>query len=262
MERNNIFDFIKFCNERLTNSNEYNIARVIISHFDNIKAVSQEAIANEANISVASVSRFINRAGFDSFQDFKYKVEIYNKDTRMRRILMHTMRFMRTSLEDMANHLYDDAINNLYQTKLNLDLDKLKKISHKLKHSRSVRIIGDSHELDDFYTYQLDLLINGIPSYLINVAELEKVQINNLNQDDSILYLDVHEDWFNDKKRIFLQKIKEQKVYSIIFGQEMHHLQNYADLIYIYGIKHSNNDGYYSLPYLSRVLSEMIYYNF
>ena len=262
MERNNIFGFIKFCNERLTNSNEYNIARVIISHFDNIKSVSQETIANEANISVASVSRFINKAGFDSFQDFKYKVEIYNKDTKMRRILEHTMRFMRTSLEDMADNLYDDAINNLHQTKLNLDLDKLKQISKRLKNSHSVMIIGDSHELNDFYTYQLDLLINGIPSYLINVAELEKAQINNLNQDDSILYLDMYEGWFSDGKRMFLQKMKERNVYIIAFCQETSHLQDYADLIYVYGINQSNNNGYYSLPYLSRLLSEIIYHNF
>lgn len=235
---------------------------MIISHFDNIKSVSQETIANEANISVASVSRFINKAGFDSFQDFKYKVEIYNKDTKMRRILEHTMRFMRLSLDDMIDNLYDDAINNLTQTKLNLDIEKLKRISKRLKNSHSVMIVGDSHELNDFYTFQLDLLINGIPSYLVNIAQLEKAQVNNLNEFDSILFLDVHDEWYNKEKKEFLKNMKERKVFITVLCQEAKYLQDFADIIYNYGIAQSDNDGYYSLPFLCRILSEMIYHNF
>lgn len=261
MEHNNIFEFIKFCNEHLTNTNEYNIARVLIGHFDDIKAISLESVANEANISVASVSRFINKAGFASFQDFKYKVEVYNKDTKMRRILGHTMRFMRTSMEDMVDNLYGDAINNLKQTKLNLDFEKIKYIIKRLKNSNSIMIVGDSHELADFYTFQLDTLVNGIPTYMINVFDLDKVVINNFNQDDTVLYLDIYGDWFTEEKKKFLNQLRENGIYIIAVAQEEMHLKDIVDLLYIYGIRDSNNDGYYSLPFLSRIFSEMIYYN-
>ena len=111
-----------------------------------------QKIAEEANISPASVSRFINKAGFESFQAFKYEFELFTRDVKMRRIISHTQRFMRTTIENMSESLYVDGLANLRQTKLNLDIDKLKEIVKLLKTSKSVTFIGDSHELADFYT--------------------------------------------------------------------------------------------------------------
>ena len=88
--KNDCFSFIKFCNERIANSNDYNIARTIINHIEDIKILSLEKIAEEANISPASVSRFINKAGFESFQAFKYEFELFTRDVKMRRIISHT----------------------------------------------------------------------------------------------------------------------------------------------------------------------------
>lgn len=259
MEHNNCFDFIKYCNESITNTNEYNIAKSIISHIHDIQHVSQETIADEAHISVASVSRFITKAGFQSFQDFKRKMEVYNNDTRMRRHFTHSMRFIRTTPQDMTTLLYQDALNNLQQTYLHLDIDKLNEIVDRLKKTNSVTIVGDSHELSDFYTFQLDLLMNGIPAYLMNIKET--AIINHLNKGDTIIYIDVCDHWFDQSKQAFLKKMKEQHAFIIIFAQESQHFQNYADILYEYGIEHSINDGYYSLPYLSRLLSELIYHS-
>lgn len=259
---NNCFDFIKLCNERLSNMNEYNIARVIINHISNIQNLSLEKISEEANISTASVSRFISRAGFSSFQEFKNSLQIFNKDVKMRRILSHTQRFMRTTPESMIELLYHDAINNLRQTKLNVDIDKLKEICKKLKNSHSVTIIGDSHELADFYTLQLDLLINNIPTYFININDENSMFVNHLNNQDIILYIDLHHEWFSGSRKAVMDSIKHKGLYTIILAQDENHIEDYADMLYIYGIQDSNNDGYYSLLYLSNILSEMIYYNF
>ncbi|MCB5484660.1 hypothetical protein LIQ24_23105, partial [Blautia faecis] len=62
----------------------------------------------------------------------------------------------------MSESLYVDGLANLRQTKLNLDIDKLKEIVKLLKTSKSVTFIGDSHELADFYTLQLEMLVNDI----------------------------------------------------------------------------------------------------
>ena len=100
--------YFKFCNERIANSNDYNIARTIINYIEDIKILSLEKIAEEANISPASVSRFINKAGFESFQAFKYEFELFTRDVKMRRIISHTQRFMRTTIENMSESLYVD----------------------------------------------------------------------------------------------------------------------------------------------------------
>lgn len=258
--KNDCFSFIKFCNERIANSNDYNIARTIINHIEDIKILSLEKIAEEANISPASVSRFINKAGFESFQAFKYEFELFTRDVKMRRIISHTQRFMRTTIENMSESLYVDGLANLRQTKLNLDIDKLKEIVKLLKTSKSVTFIGDSHELADFYTLQLEMLVNDIPAYLINFYEFEKMYLNRLDHNDTIVFIGVYKEWFSDAQKEILDYAKERKIKIIAFVQEEDYLKEYADLLYVYGIPDSYNDGYYSLPYLNRLLCEMIYF--
>ena len=93
----------------------------------------------------------------------------------MRRIISHTQRFMRTTIENMSESLYVDGLANLRQTKLNLDIDKLKEIVKLLKTSKSVTFIGDTHEMIDFYTVQLDLVANEVPAYLFDLQEFQDI---------------------------------------------------------------------------------------
>ena len=164
-------EFFHYCNTKLSNINEYNIIKVIINNIDHISSLSLEKIAAEAHISTSSVSRLISKIGFDSFQDFKYRLENENLNLKMRRMLTNTQRFIRSRDEDIVESLYVDAVANLQQTRLNLDVHKLREIVDVLKKSNSVTFIGDSHELADFYTLQLDLLVNDIPTQLVNIGD-------------------------------------------------------------------------------------------
>ena len=146
------FNFFRYCNENLSNTNEYNIARIIIEHIGDIKTVSLEQIAQEANISIASVSRFVQKIGYSSFQDFKDGLDYFIRNLNMVRTVSNMQQFMRTSLDNLADSLYVEAISNLRQTKLNLDMEKLVAITKLLLNSRSVTFIGDTHEMIDFYT--------------------------------------------------------------------------------------------------------------
>lgn len=261
MDINKCFNFVKIYNEKLFNDNEYSIARILMNNINDIQNVTLEKISNEANISIASVSRFINKCGFKSFQEYKNCMIAFTNNVKMHRLLSHTQRFMRQSSKTLADQLYDDCINNLQQTKINLNIDLLEKIITKLKNSRCVTILGDSHELDDFYTFQLDLIINNIPTQLININNNECF-INFLCENDVVLYIDVYNGWFPGRKENILKQIKKKNIFIICLAQENEHLKQYADILYIYGIENSVNDGYYSLPYLSRLLSELFYHNF
>ena len=260
MDINKCFSFIKICNEKLLNNNEYNIARVLMNNIENIQNVTLEKVSLEANISTASVSRFINKCGFKSFQEYKNCMMAFNNNVKMHRLISHTQRFMRKTNQTLSDQLYDDAINNLQQTKINLNIDLLKQIIQQLKHSQHVIILGDSHELADFYTLQLDLLVNDIPTQLVNIGDKNNSFIHFLNKDDTVLYIDLYNDWFPGQRENILKQIKDKDIFTICFAQEKKHLEDYADILYIYGIENSVNDGYYSLPYLSRLLSELFYH--
>ena len=262
MDSSQLLDFFKFCNERLVSLNEYQIARALISHIGDIESVTQEDIAQQANISVASVSRFIHRAGFASFQDFKHKIEIFNHDVRMHRILDHALRFMRYSVKDMTAELYQDARTHLQETYENLDLEKIKQFVSRLKRSRQIVILGDDHELQDFYTFQIDCLVNGISTYMVSIWEAENVMASILNEQDTLLYLELYERWRSDKVVEEMIKAKKKGVCIVAVAQEVNSLKDIAEITLAYGKKHSVNDGYYSLPLLSRLFSELIYHSF
>ena len=61
MDINKGFSFIKICNEKLLNNNEYNLARILINYLENFQNLTLEKVSLDANISTASVSRFINK---------------------------------------------------------------------------------------------------------------------------------------------------------------------------------------------------------
>ena len=233
-------EFFHYCNTKLSNINEYNIIKVIINNIDHISSLSLEKIAAEAHISTSSVSRLISKIGFDSFQDFKYRLENENLNLKMRRMLTNTQRFIRSRDEDIVESLYVDAVANLQQTRLNLDVHKLREIVDVLKESNSVTFIGDSHELADFYTLQLDLLANGIPAFLI-----EDKDIN------------LYSEWFGKYQKEIIAQAKKNHVNIIIFSQDDLNIEDV--IIYHYGIKNTLNDGYFSLPYLNKVLCEFLY---
>ena len=67
--------------------------------------------------------------------------------------------------------------------------------------------------------------------------------INFLNENDTVLYVDLYHDWFHGKRENLLKQIKNKNICTICFGQEKKHLEEYADILYIYGIENSVNDG-------------------
>ena len=70
-----VINLINYCNSQVTNVNDQAIIRALFSHAsDESEAgpiTSLEQIAREANISPASVSRFIRKAGYASFEVFR-----------------------------------------------------------------------------------------------------------------------------------------------------------------------------------------------
>lgn len=251
-------NFIKYCNSCLANSNDYNIARVILLNIERIYNLSLEDIASQAHISTASVSRFINKAGFHSFHDFKRCMDNAFLKTKLRRMDVNSKKLLQLSDQDFIDSLYLEGINNLKMTKEQMDFEKIKKINEKLKNGRSVTFLGDLHELAVFYTLQLELIMRNIPAFLIQNEELNMLHAHYLSKGDVLLFISIHDDWFTEMQKDMLQTAKMNGAFIIVFCQEAENFEQY-DMVYRYGVKGSNNDGYYSLLYLNRIMCDLFY---
>ena len=143
--------------------------------------------------------------------------------------------------------------------KLNLDMEKLVAITKLLLNSRSVTFIGDTHEMIDFYTVQLDLVANEVPEYLFDLQEFQDIHSDFFKDGDTLVLLNVSNDFYSEIQKRVVEKASQKNLKLVVFAQDDLAEQKIFDYIYQYGIPKSINDGYYSLFYLSQIISELIY---
>lgn len=259
MDMENYFKFVKFCNEKVSSQNEYIISRVLLLHIHDMNRQSLENISREANISQASISRFISKLGFPSFQEFKHYMQLASTQLSLSRRLSVEQNHSRQNPEQTARKLLDDSLENLQATYEIVNFGKMQMVLQTMQKARTITIVGDTHELACFYMLQLDLLANGIPCQLTNISDLDRVRISKLGPDDVILYLEVFCEWFDTTKADFLNRLYEKGVQIISFSQDNPKLDACSTIHVTYGVAGSSNDGYYSLFYINRLLSQFFY---
>ena len=153
--------FIRCCNRQTPQSGDISIAGAILQHTGNILELSQERLSAEAHLSGASISRFIRRCGFESFQSFKNQFERFLSQRSLRRSKHFLAAYHDQSDMDVGRQLYDDAVQNLKATMDDLPLPLLEQTARMMCQSRTVYLVGDGRDLYCFYSLQLDLLCSG-----------------------------------------------------------------------------------------------------
>jgi DNA-binding MurR/RpiR family transcriptional regulator len=161
--------------------------------------------------------------------------------------------------EKMIQNISDNARNNLEKTILNLNHDLLYEISFYLGRAKHVLIVGDTHEINDFYPLQLDLLGMGISCRIINASQTEKIHYMDLEKEDVLLYLNISKDWKQQPIEPIFKELLKKGVLIYSFTQEEGSLAALSTKEYIYGCENSNNSGYVSLPLLNDIISSYIY---
>ncbi len=252
--------FFKCCNETVQNTNDYNISRVLMKHMNEESGnYTLEELAEEANISASSISRFVNKAGFSSFQEFKYEMLEFASGLYRRRTRIQGKIASDYSEMDPMEALQHRIERNVEATKQQVSISVLEKIAKEMLAAKSVSILGDIHEQMEFSLLQMDLAANRVPTYLYLNHNIQTLHIEKLQEGDMILFLAVSQDFFSSLFREYLKKAKERNVKVIAFTQDPGYLDEYVEKVYLYGIPETFNDGYYSLYYMANLLNDLVY---
>ena len=253
------FKMMNYFNTQMNNSSEYNIARVILNNVSELESLSLENLAVLSNTSPASVSRLIKKVGYSSYQDFRESFPKSLLEIKLNRKLNHVVQFPSGKEQTIVETLYLKALRNLNATKDHIDLTKLNQIVEMMKQSSSVTFYGDDHSLSIFYTLQLDLLSLNISSYLFKTEQIQHLHSQFMQEHSMIIFLNVFDSFITPEQRKLIKKIRQKDVKIVGFGQEIKENWNdFFDVVYHYGIPRSTNDGFYSLFYLSQILSELL----
>ena len=259
IEKYHVYRFLSYCMDLRADDNEYPIACAIMDHFHSILEVSIEQIAEEANISKASVSRFVRKAGFDSFSGMKIAVSVYAGELQLARRKVQEKVFNGYKDEDICKFIFDNAVTNMENTLKILDVDILRDLAKQILSRKRVVIAGDRHELAIFKTVQMDMIALGISARMYNEDEVALRDIAELSKEDMLIVLTLDEKFTMPSKYELLKTAGERKVKRIVFAQNEKLVSAECETYVRYGKDGTYNDGYYSLFLAAQMLSEFLY---
>lgn len=248
--------FIGFCNSNVTNQNDYVISSSIIRRIVKDEDLAIESVSEESNISQASISRFIRKVGFDNWSDFKECCSGSCKEMIQKRLLFLDTK--RQSIQNTKDSIYANALVNIKATYTVFDEDKIALVLSLIDKASEVIFMGDEHALSIFYTLQLDINFTGKPAYLYKNGGIQENIPHRCKEDSLIIFISVENNFIGPSIIDTLNRVKEKHGTILMLTQ-----QDAVDLIPYdyqikYGIKNSVNDGYYSLFYISQLLSDII----
>ncbi len=252
---------INFCNTQITNSTDYAIAKAILDSVGHADDLSLEMLADRAAVSQTSVSRFIKKAGFPSFQNFRSSFGKSLEQLHMTRQMHHYRHYGALEDEALKDRLFQIALKNLTSTKEKLNISRLEMLIERMRSAKSVTFFGDDHTLAVFYPLQLDLAAAGIPAYIYKLQDIQSLHAESLGEGDVVIYLNVHSEWMTVAERAFFSKLRvHRKAYLVGFFQETDdEIESLFDEKIVYGVPASKNRGFYSLQFIQRIMAEMMY---
>ena len=255
--------FVRYCNKRNYTDNDYSIVRAVLGHMDDLLSLSLEQLAEESHLSEASVSRVIRRSGFDSFWDFKSHMAKFLSARRLQK----TQEYLdtRRGMDDDAvgERLYQTAVGNLEATRRGLDTAKLARIVKRMDQSRAVYLVGDTRDLYCFYSLQMDLMCRGKTVYFCNIDEVTADLLSDLDSRSVLCVFSVCSEYYQDARRLVFREARQKNAAVVWFTQDQQEADRAEDaapeVVYEYGVPGSQNEGYYSLPLLAQMMSELLY---
>ncbi len=251
--------FICYGNQQIPGNSDYSIAHAAFQHMDNILDVSQETLAAEAHLSEASVSRFVHKCGFDSFQEFKKQVATFLSLRGRRKFQDRLTADYGKSNPEIAQQLCQSALENMNETVQTMNFSNLRVIIEQLRRAKTIYFVGDTRDIYCFYSFQLDLMCSGRAAYLYNIDNISKSTVPQMDQNTAIVMLSVKASWYNEELAHLCQSAKEKGAYRILFTQDEPMDGVESELLYRYGCSGSSNSGYHSLMILAQMLSSLFY---
>ena len=253
---NKFLEFVQKCNTEAMNSNDYNIIQCVFQHIGKETFPSSNQLAEEANISKASLSRFIRKYNFESYQQFRNLLSMQTTLLGYNLKLMLSKDILSKDDQEISDLLYQQCMNNLKATKENLNLDLLVQMVKSFKESEDITFIGDEHDLDEFLLLQLHLLTQGKCAYLFKINEIKKIRNYFFNKHSVVVIVNVSKGFFHYQEA--LEHAYQQGAKIIYISQdECGAIKEKVDIYYKYGIDNSLNTGYVSLYYLGELLEKL-----
>jgi DNA-binding MurR/RpiR family transcriptional regulator len=125
--------------------------------------------------------------------------------------------------------------------------------------AKTVSIYGDEHALASLFPVRLDLTVKKERFIFIKMNNWQLSMNFSQRENDVVIFLNEFDKFLSKKQIDLLQKLNQRQIKVILFSQDqLRSISDYVTIHYRYGVPQSSNDGYYSLFYISNLLSELV----
>ena len=162
---------LKLCSGENTDSH---IARYLLTHLNSLEYLSMKNIIKDIGISKASIHRFFNKGGYESFKEL---VQVLDKELKQKE------RLIINSLSNTKDTIYDITDNVMF------DEEQIKLLLSCISQAKTVVFYGNSTEIDDLHYLFLYLFKQGISVHLLNQWDLKETYyvLGTLQQNDILI---------------------------------------------------------------------------
>jgi len=158
--------------EYILNSKKEDITRITITE-----------LATKCGISEATIARFVKKAGFETFQDFKLTLALDNNEDILEEEKDITI-FKNDSPQEILRKIKLGSLKSIESTTSILDINKFLQATNFIRSAKRIEIygVGSSSAVAKILQYKLTRL--GFPSYALEDPHMQAISAATLNFGD------------------------------------------------------------------------------
>lgn len=169
-------------------SAERRLADAVLSNVNQLAIYSAHELAEKANVSAATASRFFKRLGFANFNDFKAEVkQQHNNAAPLDRLSFQPIGIPQKDLEDFIR----TDVQNITETFHAITQSHIDSFTSNVVHARHIWIVGfrNGQILASYLQALLQQLRSDVLLFVSVVAHIPE-QLSDISKDDLVIVMD------------------------------------------------------------------------
>lgn len=238
------YKLLGFISTTLVHDSNYDIAVLLVRHYDELKGMSIQEVADLCYVSQASISRFCRFLGFENFKEFKRYVE---QDYTVQ--MDYSKQFyamLNTDSQLAVSAFRDELVEGIYATISPENMELVPDIIKTIHDSKKVAYFSHHFLWDIGRFFQSKMIMMGkyVEQFLAYDAQLECAK--KLDQNSLAIICTVGGSYFTRYSEIW-NEIVASKCKMLVITQNFSSVYlNYADYVLRCGISNRDDIGKYS----------------
>ncbi|MDR7678627.1 MurR/RpiR family transcriptional regulator [Lactiplantibacillus plantarum] len=179
-------DMLTYLNQHTGEDTQTRIIHFLFSHYRRLEYMTIIELAQRCYVSPASISRFVHRFGYPSFEEMKHSLILEMRVSEPNftyRLKPGSMQQLRTSPNDFYHGFAEEISGAIMDTVATFSYESIDRLLHQIINAKQVVLFGFDTMLNTLRIFQSAMLSQGIVVQLGDTPEIQRDQTSQLDHD-------------------------------------------------------------------------------